>query len=43
MVWDLFCLEYLEEKDHLISESVIDKGACRTDPDKPGLIMTIFY
>ena len=26
MVWDLWCLDDLEEKDEFISQSVIDRG-----------------
>ena len=40
-VWDLWCLEYWEEKDHRlnqwINESMNDEGVSRTVPATPGL------
>ena len=32
MVWDLWCVEDLEEIDQLLNQSVNDRGVCRTAP-----------
>ena len=42
MVWDLWRIEDLEEKDYSINESmnewINDGGDCRTAPATPGLL-----
>ena len=38
MVWDLWCIEDLEEKDDLLDRSISDGGVCRTAPATPGLL-----
>ena len=40
MVWDLWCIEDLEEKDDSISDLMNDGGDCRTAPATPGLLIT---
>ena len=36
--WDLWCFEDLEEKDDWLTETINDKGVCRTAPATPGLL-----
>ena len=38
MVWDLWYIEDLEEKDESISELINYKGVCRTALATPGLL-----
>ena len=40
MVWDLWCFEDLEEKDHSISELIGDRGVCKTAPATRGLLLS---
>ena len=37
-VWDRQYLEYSEQKDHLINESMSNRGDCKTAPATPGLL-----
>ena len=43
MVWDLWCIEDLEEKDDLLDQLISDGGVCRTAPATPGLLMTTVF
>ena len=38
-VWDLWCCEYLEEKDRLLVRSISDEAVCRTAPATPGVLI----
>ena len=35
IVWDIWCFEFLEEKDDSINQSMNYKGDCRTAPATP--------
>ena len=37
-VWDLWCCEYLEQKDHSLTHSMNDEAVYRTAPATPGLL-----
>ena len=40
MVWDLWCIEDLEEKVHSTIELINWEGVCRKAPATPGLLIT---
>ena len=39
MVWDLWCFEFLDEKDHWLDQLINDGGVCRTAPATQGLLI----
>ena len=41
-VWELWCFEYLEEKDDWLTESINDGGVCKIVPAMPGLLNKLF-